>query len=294
MLLQKLKAKELINCEDWLVDNIHYLTIMGSVAYGVSSDSSDEDIYGFCIPKKDMIFPHLKGEIQGFGRQTPRFEVWQQHHIEDKDARKEYDFAIYSIVKYFQLCMECNPNMIDSLFTPRRCIIHTTQVGEMVRENRNLFIHKGAWIKFKNYAYSQMHKMDIKDPKGERKEMIDKYGFDLKFAYHVVRLLGEVEMLLMEGTLDLERNREQLKAIRRGEWTIDQIKDHFTIKEKQLEKLYIESKLPISADEGKIKELLLNCLEHHFGTLDKVVHIEGRHESALREISEIIKRSGIY
>lgn len=293
MLIQKLKSKSLIHCPEWLVDNVHYMTIMGSNAYGVSSDSSDEDIYGFCIPNKDMIFPHLRGEIQGFGRQQKRFEVWQEHHIVDKEAKKEYDFAIYSIVKFFNLCMECNPNMIDSLFTPVRCILHSTSVGNMVRENRKLFLHKGAWYKFKNYAFSQMHKMDIKKPNGKRKEITEKYGFDLKFAYHIVRLLGECQMILEEGDLDLERNREQLKSIRRGEWTIDQIEEHFSMKDKILEKLYSESKIPSSPDEGKIKELLLNCLEQHFGNLDNAIHIEGKYENALREIYRICGRVGI-
>ena len=58
----------------FLKDNIHYETMMGSVAYGVSNDSSDVDIYGFCIPPKELIFPHLTGEILGFGRQKKRFD----------------------------------------------------------------------------------------------------------------------------------------------------------------------------------------------------------------------------
>ena len=44
----------------------HYEVIMGSMAYGVSSDSSDMDVYGFAIPAKDDVFPHLRGEIPGF------------------------------------------------------------------------------------------------------------------------------------------------------------------------------------------------------------------------------------
>lgn len=294
MLIQKLKQKGLIHPPEWLPDNVHYLTIMGSVAYGVSSDNSDEDIYGFCIPKKDMIFPHLRGEILGFGRQIENFEVWQEHHIQDKETNKEHDFQIYSIVKYFSLCMECNPNMIDSLYTPSRCVLHSTAIGNMVRDNRDLFLHKGAWHRFKGYAYSQMHKMNTKDPKsGKRKELRDKFGFDVKFSYHVVRLLNECEMILTEGTLDLQRNREQLKEIRRGEWTINDIKNYYDQKKIQLEEVYNKSKLPHSPDEGKIKELLLNCLEHHFGSLDKVIHIEGRHEAALREIFKICKRAGM-
>jgi hypothetical protein len=30
----------------------------------------------------------------------------------------------------------------------------------------------------------------------------------VKFAYHVVRLIGEVEQILTEGDIDLRRNRE--------------------------------------------------------------------------------------
>jgi uncharacterized protein len=77
--VRQLQDKQLISPPTWLADNIHYETIMGSMAYGVSSDTSDCDIYGFAIPPKEMVFPHLAGEIFGFGRQKKRFDQWQQH-----------------------------------------------------------------------------------------------------------------------------------------------------------------------------------------------------------------------
>jgi predicted nucleotidyltransferase len=153
-----LEKKKLITPPGFLIGSVQYETIMGSVAYGVSSDTSDMDIYGFCIPPKDMLFPHLRGEIPGFGRQINRFEQFQQHHIYDKESDKLYDISIYSIIKYFQLCMENNPNMIDSLFTPQRCVLHITKIGEHIRENRKIFLHSGCWHKFKGYAFSQLHK----------------------------------------------------------------------------------------------------------------------------------------
>lgn len=165
-LLHRLNKLNLLNAPKFLYDNTMYATYMGSVAYGVSNLDSDVDIYGFCVPPKDNVFPHLSGEIPGFGTQLQRFDQFQQHHIKDKSASKEYDITIFSIVKYFQLCMENNPNMIDSLFVPRTCIVHSTQISEHVRENRKLFLHKGAYHKFKGYAYSQMHKMRIKEPEG--------------------------------------------------------------------------------------------------------------------------------
>lgn len=269
--------------------------VMGSIAYGVSGDSSDMDIYGFCIPGRDDVFPHTRGEIPGFGTQVNRFAQYQQHHIIDESAAggkgQEYDFTIYSIVKYFQLCMENNPNMIDSLFVPRRCILYSTQVGEMVRENRQLFLHKGAWHKFKGYAYSQLHKAENSIPEegSTRRADYEKHGYSTKFAYHVVRLVSEVEMILVEGDLDLTRNREQLKAIRRGEWSKEQLREFFNSKEKHLEALYLSSSLRQKPVEQAIRQLLLDCLEHHYGSLEGCISASADEGTeAVRKLEEIL------
>jgi len=115
-LIDRLHKRGLINPPHFLIHNCHYEVMMGSVAYAVNEDTSDMDVYGWCIPPKDLIFPHLRGEILGFGKQTSRFEQYQQHHIIDKEMKRKYDIQIYNIVKYFQLIMENNPNLIDSLF----------------------------------------------------------------------------------------------------------------------------------------------------------------------------------
>ena len=294
--VQKLTDRGLIAPPSFLPTNVHYETIMGSVAYGVSSDTSDMDVYGFAIPPKEVVFPHLAGEIMEFGRQKKRFHQYQQHHImvEDDLAGKgrNYDLSIYNIVKFFQLCMENNPNMVDSLFTPQECVLHITQVGNMVRENRRMFLHKGCWQKFKGYAYSQLHKMRSKNPEGKRKELREKFGYDVKFAYHVVRLLDECEQILSDGDLDLRRAREHMKAVRRGEVPEEEIRNWFNVKEKHLEELYNRepSPVPHSPDEGKIKALLLQCLEHHYGSLDKCVVNPDAATQALREIKEVLER----
>lgn len=285
---EKLTSKGLIKPPRFVSANVCYETIMGSVAYGVSSDSSDMDVYGFCVPSKDIVFPHLTGEIPGFGRQKKRFDQFQQHHIDCEP--KQYDLSIYNIVRYFHLCMECNPNMIDSLFTPRDCILHITQVGEMVRSARHKFLHKGSWHKFKGYAYSQLHKMSGKKAEGKRVELIEKYGYDVKFAYHTVRLLYEAEMILLEGDIDLRRHREHLKSIRRGEVKEQEIRDWAAAKEADLEKAYASSLLRYKPDETAIKALLLECLEHHYGSLSDCVVDESVFKQGIREIAAIVER----
>jgi len=307
-LVQQLVARKLIHPPAWLPDNIHYLTIMRSNAYGVADDSDDEqisdlDLYGVCIPPREVVFPHLAGHVWGFGAYKEgmpksHFGVFQEHHVQDASARggrgREYDLQIYSIVKFVQLCMECNPNMIDSLFTPETCVLHATRVGQLLRESRKLFLHQGICDRFKGYAYAQVHKMKTKEPQpgSKRAAIREKHGLDSKFAYHVVRLLNEAEQLLLEGDLDLQRNREMLKSIRRGEWSADQILEYFEQKRVDLETARTKSALPPGPDEAAIRGLLLRCLEMHYGTLDGAVGVPGHAEDALRRIRSLLDEGG--
>ena len=289
-IINKLLKRKLITPPKHLKNSTQYEVMMGSIAYGVSSDNSDIDIYGFSIPPKETIFTHLAGHIPGFGKKPNGFDQFQQHHILDKTDNKEYDIVIFNIVKFFQLCMINTPNMVDCLFVPQRCILHITKIGMMVRENRKLFLHKGSYHKFKGYAYGQLHKMNIKKPNpgSKRYDMVQQYGFDCKFAYHIVRLIDECEQILVKGDLDLENNKEQLKSIRRGEWKKEQIVEYFHMKEATLEKLYTTSKLQHGPDENKIKTLLINCLEQYYGSLNNILHKPNQLDNFINDIEGLI------
>jgi predicted nucleotidyltransferase len=255
------------------------------------------DIYGFAIPAREEIFPHLSGYIQGFGPSPKIFQQWQKHGIEDKSALagkgRVYDFTIFNIVKYFNLLMDNNPNIIDSLFTPLECVIHSTHVANMVREKRNIFLHKGCFAKFKGYAFSQLHKMTTKNPIGKRKQIREQLGFDVKFAYHLVRLLNECEQILMNETLDLRLNNEHLKAIRRGEVPEEDIRAWASNKEMQLETLFVNSKLPNNPRYDEIRQLLLDCLEHHYGSLEKCIETPDKYKVLLQQMKDMIDKSGL-
>lgn len=69
----KLVDADVIRPPRFLRNNVVYEVITGSVAYGTNlTDKSDFDLYGVVIPLKEMIFPHLAGEIIGFGHQARR------------------------------------------------------------------------------------------------------------------------------------------------------------------------------------------------------------------------------
>lgn len=288
-----LANRKLINPPLWLPLNVHYEVITGSVSYGVSENHSDEDIVGWCVPSKDIVFPHLAGELLNFGHQKERFDQYQQHGINDVSSNKNYDITIYNIVRYCHLCMECNPNMIDTLWSPQECVLHCTRIGQIIRDNRKLFLHKGYYFKTRGYAFAQLHKIRTNKPEGKRKEIVEKYGWDVKYGYHLLRLLDQCEQVLLHGDLDLRHAKEEMKAIRKGERSKEDLIHWFEEKEKYLEKLYHESKLQHSPDESKIKTLLLHVLESHYGSLEKCIENLDKYENAINDIREVLAKYGI-
>jgi hypothetical protein len=105
--------------------------------------------------------------------------------------------------------------------------------------------------------------------------------------------LNEIEQILVEGNLDLERNREQLKSIRRGEWKLEEIETYFTEKEIKLETLYTKSELQHSPDENKIKMLLLRCLEERYGSIDTLLKVDNRYISLIDDLRLIVSKYNI-
>ena len=283
MLLTRLEEKRLIDPPPLLVDNCQYLTIAGSHSYGCANaadqdDPSDIDCVGFWIPPKECVFPHLRGEIPGFSTPGPTFLKPWESKAHDPDAcggrGQDYDIKIFNIVPMFKLLMQCNPNLIDAIFTKQEEVLHTTEVGDMVRENRKLFLHKGCFPRFVSYASEQLHKMSAKNPKkgSKRADLRERFGFDVKFGMHLVRNLLQVEQILLEGDMDLHRHSEHLKAIRRGDICEEEIQKWALDKKRQLGQAYANSKLPEGPDEKAVKHLLESCLERHYGTLRGMIY----------------------
>ena len=289
----RLTKRGLINPPPWLTSNICFEGMTGSVSYGCNeSNTSDIDIVGFCIPPKYVIFPHTAGYVLGFGDKPPAFDQFQAHHVEDKEKGRNYDVTIYNIVKFFELCRQNNPNMVDSLFLPRRCVTFQSQVYTIVRENRRSFLHRGCWHRFRGYSYEQLAKLQRGSLKAnpKRQETIEKYGYDTKFAYHIVRLILECEQILESGDLILDRDREVYKSIRQGGWTLDEVKEWFDHKEKHLEDLYHSSELPKYPDNEKLKSVLIACLETHYGSLTEALNEDTKYARMLDEMQMVINR----
>jgi len=86
-IIYKLTKAGAIRPPTWIPGNVMYETIMGSTCYGVNLTDSDHDMVSYCVPPKDIVFPHMAGIIQGFGRQQQKFICYQRHHVQTEQRR---------------------------------------------------------------------------------------------------------------------------------------------------------------------------------------------------------------
>lgn len=239
-----------------------YVTLMGSRAYGTATEYSDYDFYGFCVPPLNVIFPYLDGEILDFGDQKQRFNQLQlQNHSSDRLG--DVDVTVYNIVRYFQLVMGANPNMVDSLFVPDESIVFMDDIGKLVRDNRHLFLSDRIYHSYRGMAHHHMNRLKGSSRQGKRKDLVDTYGYDTKDAYHTIRCLLEARDFLFEGDCDIASHADIILEIRNGEWGLEYLKDEFEGLLEEIEGRYNnkESVLPYKPNQEHIRNILLTCIE---------------------------------
>lgn len=247
--------------------SLDYLTVMGSRAYGTNVESSDYDFYGFTVPPLNIIFPHLNGYIQGFGRTYTPFEQYQAQHVKHPEYG-EIDITIYNIVKYFQLVMLGNPNMVDSIFTHDEEVVHSSHIARAVREYRHLFLSEKMYHSFKGMAFSHLSRLKSGSVKQGRVENQQKYGYDTKDAYHAIRILLQIRDALKTGDMNLKQYRYLLLDIRNGSHEVEEVLEYAESLLKELDEIVkLGSAVPHSPDEKRLKELLVWCIESAHGDL---------------------------
>lgn len=122
-------------------------TVIGSQAYGTSTPDSDVDVAGIMIPTVSYFYGLNK------------FEQFQGY---------DTDKTIYNIQKAVRLIADNNPNMIDLISAPERCIIKNTRFWQKIMDNKELFISKKCRYTYMGYAISQLNRI-----KTHRKYLID-------------------------------------------------------------------------------------------------------------------------
>jgi hypothetical protein len=137
---------------------------------------------------------------------------------------------------------------------------------------RDMFITKAMKHKFAGFANAQKEMLINKKANGTgRQDLVEKYGYDTKFASHSIRLLSKAIETHETGKYEtISSNVHHLKDVRAGKFSLEQVLTEIDLLDKRLNYLYEHSdKIPHSPDFNKINKWLVGFNEKAVKTLDR-------------------------
>jgi hypothetical protein len=117
-----------------------YVTRHGSHAYGLNTPESDLDVKGVFVGDKR----HYMGFV---------------HRVEQLEEREPHDLVIYELTKFFRLAADCNPNIVEVLWTADEDILFINTFGRELRDAQYAFLSQKAKHTFSGYAMAQLKRM---------------------------------------------------------------------------------------------------------------------------------------
>ncbi len=213
--------------------NIILEAVIGSVAYGLDTASSDEDVMGIFV--------------------APTSEMLSLYKVKDSYVHQgidENDWCYHEVGKFVTLALKNNPTILELLYLSG--YRQLTKQARMLVDNRHLFLSNRIRKSYGGYALTQTRKLNERggtfgNGRNNRYE---------KHARHCFRLLLQGRQLLETGTFEVKVTpeiREQLFAI--GKLEPSALVDRFAKEFAEFDN--IESVLPDEPNKAEVDKLLL-------------------------------------
>lgn len=239
-------------------DTIH-LFVGGSALHGAKVDGYDDlDIYGVYVEPPDKII----------GVDAYEHFCWSTGNNESKNTHADIDIALYSLRKWAGLACKGNPTILQFLFAKNVL----TQPSEYdtwfhaVTKYRQEFLCRKHCHQFLGFASAQLLRMTGERSRNvSRPDLVEKYGYDTKFAMHVIRLLAECEELMSTGQLEFpSQERELLIAIRTGQHTEDWVLREANLRFESCKKAMESSPLKPELDRNMVSRIISSAYLRHW------------------------------
>lgn len=182
-----------------------------------------------------------------------------------------WDVCMYEYRKFVNLLIKQNPNVVGMLWLEEEDYLYKTPAFQTLIDNKLLFRSKQAYHSFVGYAKGQLSR--IKGTAGQgylgskRKELVAKYGYDIKDAGHVIRLLHMAQEFMETGMLNVKRrwDRLQLIDIKTGKWPFDAVIEHIEKCFIDCDKAAAKTFLPERVDLDPVNEIYKQILFERMG-----------------------------
>jgi predicted nucleotidyltransferase len=192
--------------------------LVGSTAHGLHTDDGvdDRDEMGICIePMANMIGPYE------FEQVIYRTAAEREGKQDAKSRAGDLDLTVYSLRKWTRLALQGNPTVLMLLFVPPEMCPVRTALASHLSAMSDHFVSREAGQRFLGYLTAQKQRMlGERGSKGvQRPELVEKYGYDTKYAMHMVRLGMQGVEFMKTGRMTLpmaEPERSWIRSIRVG------------------------------------------------------------------------------
>lgn len=151
-----------------------------------------------------------------------------QHYEQTERWIEPYDIVVYELRKFFGLLLKSNPNVMSLLWLDK--YLYRTTEGDEIIAKRDIFSSRVAYHSFVGYAHSQLKRMTQGAYRGymgqKRKILCDRFGYDVKNAQHLIRLLKMGGEFLRDGKLRVDRtgiDAQMLIDIKHGKYTLAEV-----------------------------------------------------------------------
>lgn len=204
-------------------------SVVGSTLLGLTSadGSSDVDEMGIVIEPIELALPT---EGQPFEQFVYRTAEARTGNTAASSEPGDIDLTLYSLRKYIRLALNGNPTILLLLFAPDGPLTRYDSRGSQLKDFASDIISRRAGKAFLGYLHAQRQRLlGERGNAGHgrpRSQLIEKFGFDTKYAMHMVRLGLQGLELMSTGSLTLpmdEEHRIELSRIRNGEMSLQDI-----------------------------------------------------------------------
>lgn len=197
-----------------ILANEFYRIIAGSQLAGVATPTSDRDEIGIYIESLEQMI--------GLESSTESCQI-RSAATGTRSQVGDVDLTVYSLRKYMRLATDGNPSLLAPLFAPENLIVKESLIAQELRRLAPAIVSARAGWKHLGYLNGQRERLVGEGQQRRvpnRPELKAKYGYDVKYAAHALRLGLQGIEILETGRLSLPMTEENLvlvKSVRFGE-----------------------------------------------------------------------------
>jgi predicted nucleotidyltransferase len=175
----------------------------------------------------------------------------------------DVDVCLYSLRKFAGLAAKGNPSVLHFLFAKAE---FESPHWMLIATEPEPFLAKTHLKPFLGYASDQLKCLLGKRARDtQRADLVEKYGYDTKYAMHLIRLLGEGKELIETGRITLPRsNAKELIAIRHGKYKLREIAEMASQLEVEAIEAQRKSPLPEKVNRAEISRRVAMVYRKHW------------------------------